>query len=132
VGDFARYTFERAFVPLTMLQSAAILLYAFLAATRPGLPVISAVVLVEQLIAGAGTASLFVFLMRLCKGEQKATQYAFASSMMSLAVLGAGATSGFLFTRLGSTKFFVVAFLASIPGVLASLFVKLEPAPAKA
>jgi hypothetical protein len=112
-----------------MLQSAAILLYAFLAATRPGLPVISAVVLVEQLIAGAGTASLFVFLMRLCKGEQKATQYAFASSMMSLAVLGAGATSGFLFTRLGSTKFFVVAFLASIPGVLASLFVKLEPAP---
>jgi PAT family beta-lactamase induction signal transducer AmpG len=128
----ARYTFERAFVPLTMLQSAAILLYAFLAATRPGLPVISAVVLVEQLIAGAGTASLFVFLMRLCKGEQKATQYAFASSMMSLAVLGAGATSGFLFTRLGSTKFFVVAFLASIPGVLASLFVKLEPAPAKA
>ncbi|NUP11800.1 MAG: MFS transporter [Polyangiaceae bacterium] len=120
----ARVSFARAFVPITAAQSGAILLYVLLAVTRPSLPFVAAVVLVEQFIAGVGISAFFVFITRLCQGEQKATQYAFASSLMSVAMLGAGAGSGFLFASFGSAKFFFVAFLASLPGMLATAFYK--------
>lgn len=117
----ARAKFERAFLPITIAQSLAILLYVALAVTRPSLPFVAAVVLVEQFVAGVGTAAFSVFIMRLCQGEQKATQFAFASSVMSLAMTGAGAGSGFLFTAVGPTVFFAIAFAASVPGVVATM-----------
>lgn len=127
----ARMTFARAFVPITVFQSLAILLYVALAHAKPGLPFVAAAVLVEQFIAGVGTSAFVVFLMRLCQGEQKATQFAFASSLMSLAVTGAGTGSGFLFASVGSTTFFLIAFAASIPGVIASIFVRFDDPRAK-
>ncbi len=65
-----------------------------------------------------------VFLMRLCDGEHKATQFAFVSSMMSLSMTGAGAGAGFLFAALGPKLFFVLAFAASLPGVLGILWAR--------
>jgi len=120
----ARFRFERCLVPVTITQSVAILLYAWLAAAPAGMPAIVTVVLVEQLVAGAGNSVFAVFLMRLCDGEHKATQFAFVSSMMSLSMTGAGAGAGFLFAALGPKLFFVLAFAASLPGVLGILWAR--------
>ena len=114
----AKVGFKRAFFPITVLQASALLMYAGLAVATPSLPVIAVVVVLEQLIAGIGTAAFTVFLLRLCHGPQKASHFALASSLMSIAVTAAGASSGFLFVGLGSTWFFVVAFLVAIPGVV--------------
>lgn len=123
----ARASFKRAFVPITLLQSGALLLYAALAysgvrweAGANGALVIGAVVVAEQLIAGIGTAAFTVFLLRLANGPHKATHFAFASSLMSLAVTFSGSASGFLFQALGAPLYFVAAFAASLPGVLAA------------
>jgi PAT family beta-lactamase induction signal transducer AmpG len=86
--------------------------------------VIAVVVMIEQLIAGAGTAAFTVFILRLCHGEQKASHFAFASSVMSLAATVAGVASGFLYAGLSAPGYFVVAFVASLPGVIAALFVR--------
>lgn len=114
----ARWGFERSLVPVTVAQSVAILLYAWLAKAHPAMPAIVTVVLVEQLVAGIGNSVFAAFLMRLCDGEHKATQFAFVSSMMSLSMTGAGAGAGFLFAGLGAQLFFVLAFAASLPGVI--------------
>ncbi len=119
----AKLGFKRAFVPITVLQALALLLYAGLAIARPSLPVIAVAVILEQLIAGVGTAAFVVFLLRLCHGPQKASHFALASSLMTFALMMSGAASGFLYVAVGASWFFVVAFVVALPGVVLSLLV---------
>ncbi len=114
----ARRGLERALVPIALLQGFAILLYVALAAARPPLGVIAAVVIVEQLVAGIGLAAFLVFIVRLCEGTHQTKHFAFASAIMSLAVTGAGTASGFLLESVGFTVFFTLAFAAAIPGMV--------------
>lgn len=122
-GVVAARGLARWLTPVAIVQSLAILLYAALAAYRPSLPVIAAVVITEQLVAGIGSSVFVVFILRLCDGPHKATHFAFGTAVMSLAVTGAGSVSGFVLERVGFTAFFTLAFVASIPGVLLAPFV---------
>lgn len=117
-GVLAARGLERWLTPVAVVQSLAILLYAALAALRPSLPVIASVIVVEQLVAGVGSSVFVVFILRLCDGPHKATHFSFGTAIMSLAVTGAGTVSGFLLQRIGFTGFFLLAFAASLPGVL--------------
>ncbi|EYF03127.1 AmpG permease [Chondromyces apiculatus DSM 436] len=119
LGAFAvsRWGLRRALLPITLLQSLAIPLFAVLAWLRPSLPLVGGIVIVEQLAAGVGTAALMVFLMRRCAGEYKASHFAVASALMSLPATAIGSVSGFLAERVGFTVFFGLAFVASLPGV---------------
>lgn len=138
----ARFSFRKLFVPITVLQSTAILLYHALAhagahvsnapsltiagLTVPSLYLISATVVLEQFVAGMGTAAFTSFILKLCHGRFKTMHFAFASSVMSVAAMGLGASSGYLYESLGAGRFFFVAFLATLPGVVASLAVRLK------
>lgn len=114
----ARVSLPRALFPIAALQSAAIPLYALVAATRPGLPWVAAAVVAEQLVAGIGTAAFTVFILRRCAGAYKASHFAVATALMSVAATVAGSASGFLADALGFPVFFLLAFAASWPGVL--------------
>jgi MFS transporter, PAT family, beta-lactamase induction signal transducer AmpG len=136
----SRFGFRRMFVPITLVQSTALLLYHALARSgahlveQPTLAIagfelsamaiVSATVITEQFIAGVGTAAFTSFILRLCTGSYKTMHFAFASSLMSVAGMVSGAASGFLYERVGSGAFFLFAFAASLPGVAASLFVR--------
>jgi PAT family beta-lactamase induction signal transducer AmpG len=85
---------------------------------------VSATVVTEQFIAGVGTAAFTSFILRLCNGSFKTMHFAFASSVMSVAGMVAGAASGYLYGDVGSGSFFLFAFAASLPGVAASFFVR--------
>jgi PAT family beta-lactamase induction signal transducer AmpG len=119
----AKRGLERTLVPIATVQSLAILLYVALAALRPSLPVITAIVVIEQLIAGVGTAAFMVFILRRCDGPHKASHFALATALMSLAATGAGSVSGLLAERVGFVAFFAIAFVASLPGVFVSRLV---------
>ena len=119
----AKLGFKRAFFPITVLQALALLLYVGLANGEPGFMTIAVVVVLEQLIAGIGTAAFTVFLLRLCHGPQKASHFALASSLMAIAVTVSGSVSGFLYVAVGASWFFAIAFFAALPGVLLSLLV---------
>jgi PAT family beta-lactamase induction signal transducer AmpG len=120
LGGFviAKVGFKRAFLPITVLQAVALLFYAGLAVGQPSFATIAVVVVLEQLIAGVGTAAFVVFLLRLCHGPQKASHFALASSLMTFALMMSGAASGFLYVAVGPSWFFFVAFLVALPGVV--------------
>src|SRR6185503_9597893 len=86
----ARFSLKRALAPIARIPRLAILIYVALATQRPPLPWIVAAVVLEQLIAGVGTAALMVFLMRLCDREHKAAHFAIGTSLMSVATTGFG------------------------------------------
>nr|AYM54416.1 membrane protein [Phaselicystis flava] len=113
----ARRGLARALVPIAILQSLAILLYAAIAAARPPLALIAAAVVTEQLVAGVGSAAFVVFLMRRCAGEYKASHFAIGTALMSLITTLAGPASGWLADQLGFTALFLIAWIASLPGV---------------
>lgn len=119
----SRWGLERTIRPIALAQGFAILLYAWLAFARPGLSAIVAVVLVEQLVAGIGTAGLMVFLMRRCHGAYKASHFAIASALMSIPTTLAGIVCGKLAARYGFPIFFLIAFCAAVPGMILSWFV---------
>lgn len=124
----SKWSLERTLKPIVHAQGLAILLYGWLAYVRPSLPVIAAVVLVEQLVAGIGTAGLMVFLMRRCQGAHKASHFAIGSALMSLGATLAGLVAGKMAERFGFTIFFLIAFGAAIPGMILSWFVPTQRA----
>lgn len=114
----ARVSLKRALFPIAVAQCAAIPIYALLAWTRPSLPFIVVGVVVEQLVAGVGTAAFTVFILRRCFGAYKASHYAMATALMSLAMTISGSASGYIASRVGFPVFFVIAFIAAVPGVV--------------
>jgi PAT family beta-lactamase induction signal transducer AmpG len=84
---------------------------------------------VEQLVAGIGTSAFVVFILRLCGGAHKATHFAFATAVMSVAGTIAGSLSGFLLEAVGFPWFFTLAFVASWPGVALAHVVVRKLAP---
>lgn len=125
VGGFivSRLGLERTLRPIALAQGFAILLYAWLAHARPTLPAIIATVLVEQFVAGIGTAGLVVYLMRRCQGAYKASHFAICTALMSLGTTIAGTISGKLAAHVGFPAFFLIAFTTAIPGIVLSWFV---------
>ncbi|WP_437769057.1 MFS transporter [Sorangium sp. So ce764] len=118
-----RWGLARTIFPIALVQSLAILLYVALAWARPALPWIVALVTLEQLAAGVGTAVLAVFLMRRCVDGYKSSHFAIGSALMSVSATFAGSASGYLAASAGFTAFFAIAFAASIPGVVLSRLV---------
>jgi PAT family beta-lactamase induction signal transducer AmpG len=122
----ARYSLRRTIFPIALAQSLAILLYVALAWLRPPLPGIIAIVLMEQFVAGIGTAAFVVVLMRRCAGTYKASHFAILSALMSFAATGFGSVSGYVALAIGFPAFFMLAYVMSIPGVILSRYVPTE------
>jgi PAT family beta-lactamase induction signal transducer AmpG len=114
----ARHGLTRCLVPMTYLQSLAIPLYVVLAVAKPSLPVVSAIVLVEQLASGIGTSGSAVFLMQRTSQRYTASHFAFATAIVSIGSTLSGFISGPLDEALGHPAFFTLAFIASWPSLL--------------
>lgn len=117
-GLIARRGLGRCLIPLTYLQSLAIPLYVVLAAVRPSLAGVAAIVLVEQFASGLGTAAHAVFLMQRTSRSFSASHFAFATAVVSVGSSISGYISGPLDEALGHTAFFTLAFVASWPSLL--------------
>ena len=64
--------------------------------------------------------------MTTVKGNYKSGHYAIATAMMALGIMLPGFFSGQLALALGYKTFFLVAFLAAIPGMITILLLPLE------
>lgn len=122
-GIISRKGLRSTLVPIALVQGAALPIYAALAAVRPGLGLVIPAVLIEQLAAGVGTAGFSVYLMRLCAGQYKASHFAIASALMSLAATVSGSASGYLAKAMGYTWFFSLASVAAVPGIVLAMIV---------
>jgi PAT family beta-lactamase induction signal transducer AmpG len=101
-------------------QAASNLAYAALAHWGGGVPALMAVMTVENLCAGLGTASFVAFLSAECAPAFAATQYALLSSLMAAGrdVLSASAGADKQWYNLGWTGFFLATVVAAVPGLL--------------
>lgn len=128
----ARSGLRRCFWPFILAQNVPNLAYMALAAWQPAGTasassgsgaLVAAVVCIEELGSGFGTAVLMVYLMRLCVREHRATHFAVLTALMSLSFTFAGAASGFIAEALGYTKYFAFTFIATAPMMLLGVVV---------
>jgi PAT family beta-lactamase induction signal transducer AmpG len=122
----SKFGLKRTLMPTAIVQNATILLYFFMALMRPGFTVVASFNALEQFGYGLGTAAYTTFLMTTVKGNYKAGHYAIATAMMALGIMLPGFFSGQLAQALGYKTFFLVAFLAAIPGMMTILLLPLE------
>jgi PAT family beta-lactamase induction signal transducer AmpG len=80
---------------------------------------LTAVVVIENVTGGMGTAAFVALVMSLCDPRYTATQFALLSSLEALGRVFAGRPSADLVEMVGWTQFFVLTVLVALPGLWA-------------
>lgn len=117
----ARHGLRRWIWPFVIAQNFLNLLYVGLSAVAEHGPVplamVTAVITVEHLGEGLGTAVFMVYLMRCCDPAHKAAHMAILTALMSVSFTLAGVVSGFLAESWGFGPYFGFCFAATLPGM---------------
>ncbi|MEW6056906.1 MAG: AmpG family muropeptide MFS transporter [Bdellovibrionota bacterium] len=99
-------------------QGLATLFFIILVFTGPNVLALAAIITVDNVAIGMGTAAYATFMMSICNKSFTATQYALLTSLMAVPTSIFGAASGFLVESLGWVGFFVFCTVAAAPGLL--------------
>jgi PAT family beta-lactamase induction signal transducer AmpG len=127
-----RMGLRRAMWPLTTAMNLNIWLYVWLSVAKPdpttfsGISIIATIHGLEQIAAGLGSAALLVFLLTTCSQQYKATHYAVGSAIMSIPGTLVGGQAGAIVEAIGYTNLYILAFVASLPGMALIPFVPMR------
>lgn len=127
-----RFGLKKAVWPLTLGMNINIWAYVWLAWALPdpitveGIAKIAFIHAYEQFAAGLGNSTLVVYILRTCKPEFKAAHYAIASALASIGGTFLGGFGGILVEEFGYMNLFILAFFASLPSMIALLFIPLD------
>ena len=114
----ARLGLYRSLMLFGLLQAVTNLGFMFLASVGKSYPVLLAVIGLENLAGGMGTAAFVALLMALCNHRYTATQYALLSALAVLGRVYIGPSAGFLVEAIDWAPFFFITFLAALPGLV--------------
>ena len=112
-----RMSLTRALLLFGVLQAISNLSFAVLAWAGKSYPLLVFAVGFENLASGMGTAAFVAFAMALCNHSFSATQYALLSALASLGRVLFGPVTGGLVEAFGWANFFVLTFVAALPGL---------------
>ncbi len=112
-----RMSLTRALLLFGALQAISNLSFAVLAWAGKSYPLLLFAVGFENLASGMGTAAFVAFAMALCNHSFSATQYALLSALASLGRVLFGPVTGGVVEALGWADFFVLTFVAALPGL---------------
>ncbi len=112
-----RMRLARALLLFGVLQAISNLSFALLAWAGKSYPLLVFAVGFENLASGMGTAAFVAFAMALCNHSFSATQYALLSAIASLGRILFGPVTGGLVGAFGWADFFVLTFVAALPGL---------------
>ncbi len=96
-------------------QALSNLGYAYAALPSSERWTVYAASLIESFTGGLGTAAFLAFLMKLCRRQMSASQYALLATLFSLSRSISGALGGFGASHFGYATFFFYTFLAALP-----------------
>ena len=113
----AKMRLYRALLLFGLLQAVTNLGFMALAAAGKSYPLMVAVVGLENLCGGMGTAAYVALLMALCDRRFSATQYALLSALSAVGRVYVGPAAGYLVAAAGWTTFFFFTFLIALPGL---------------
>jgi MFS transporter, PAT family, beta-lactamase induction signal transducer AmpG len=114
----ARLRLFRSLLIFGVLQAVSNLSFMVLALLGKNYAMMVFTIAFENLAGGMGTAAFVAFLMALCNHNFTATQFALLSALASLGRVFVGPASGVLVDNLGWLQFFLITFLAAIPGLI--------------
>ncbi len=118
-GIMARMGLYHSLMLFGLLQAASNFGYWVLAVTPPHLYSMAAIIVLENLCGGLGTAAFVALLMALCKQEFSATQFALLSALSAVGrTYLAGPLTPPLVEWLGWSGFFVMTVLIAVPGLV--------------
>jgi PAT family beta-lactamase induction signal transducer AmpG len=123
-GFISRYGTFRGIWALGLLQAVSNLGYALVAWGELGRAGLYSASVIESFTGGLGTAAFLAFLMNVCDKEHATVQYAFLSSVFSLAGRLVGGISGIGAERLGYGNYFALTFLISLPAFVMLPWIK--------
>ena len=130
----AKLKLFRALVLFGVLQAVTNLGFMLLAASGKSYALMVAVVGLENLCGGMGTAAYVALLMALCDRRFSATQYALLSALSAVGRVYVGPSAGYLVAAFGWVQFFFFTFLIALPGLALLVWMRrrieaLEAAP---
>lgn len=114
----ARLRLFRSLLLFGILQAVSNLSFMVLALMGKSYAMMVFTIAFENLAGGMGTAAFVAFLMALCNHNFTATQFALLSALASLGRVYVGPVSGILVNDFGWLIFFLITFLAAIPGLI--------------
>ncbi|MFA5983482.1 MAG: AmpG family muropeptide MFS transporter [Methylococcaceae bacterium] len=120
-----RLGINRALWLFGLVQMLAILGFAWLAMQGHQVLWLAAVIALEALGVGLGTAAFVAFIARATHPLYTATQFALFTSLAALPRTFANAATGYLVEWLGWRNFFLGCFVMAVPGML--LLFKVAP-----
>ena len=131
VGGFAisRLGLRRWLWPMTLAVHLPNLAFVYLAAAHPtGLGIVASAVAIEQFGYGFGFTAYIMFMVMISEGAHKTAHYAIATGFMALGMMLPGMASGWIQERLGYLAFFIWVCCATVPSVLITVFLRIDPA----
>lgn len=113
----AKMRLYRALLLFGILQAITNLGFMLLAASGKSYALMVAVIGLENLCGGMGTAAYVALLMALCDRRFSATQYALLSALSAVGRVYVGPAAGYLVAGFGWQLFFFFSFLIALPGL---------------
>jgi MFS transporter, PAT family, beta-lactamase induction signal transducer AmpG len=105
-------------------QACTNLMYMWLALAGKKFWLLVLATSVDTGVGGMGQAAFTAFLISQCSSSFSATQYALLSALTAVPRTVISSTAGYVVAAVGWSKFFVVTFLAAIPGLALLIFLR--------
>ncbi len=109
-----KFGFKKCIWPFAVVLVLPNVFYVYLAAVRPGLVTVAALITLENFGYGLAMMALTVFIMYVSHGKYKTSHYAISTGIMALGMMVPSMVSGKLQALLGYEQFFVAAFVVSL------------------
>ncbi|HEY9603781.1 MAG TPA: hypothetical protein V6C85_19355 [Allocoleopsis sp.] len=122
----SKYGLKKSILPLTLAVHLPNLFYVYMAYMQPPNELVYLLVALDQLGYGLGFTAFSVYLMYISRGEYKTSHFAISTGFMALGMMLPGLISGYLQQAVGYPVFFIVVFLATIPGMITLCFIPLK------
>jgi MFS transporter, PAT family, beta-lactamase induction signal transducer AmpG len=108
------------------------LAFVFLASTQPSSEaIIATAIVIEQFGYGFGFAAYLMFMIMVAdndgKGIHKTAHYAICTGFMAAGMMLPGMISGWIQSHLGYPNFFVWVLVCTIPSIVVTFFLKIDP-----
>lgn len=122
----SKYGLKKSTWPMALAVHLPNLFYVYMAYVQPRNELVYLLVALDQFGYGLGFTAFSIYLMYISRGEYKTSHFAISTGFMALGMMLPGLISGYLQQSVGYPAFFILVFLATIPGMVTLFFIPLE------
>jgi len=125
----SRHGLARWLWPMVLAVHVPNLAFVWLAHAQPGDPaLVAGVIAIEQFGYGFGFAAYLMYMIGVADGPHKTAHYALCTGFMALGMMLPGMVSGWIQEWLGYPKFFLWVCACTIPSIIVTAFLRIDPA----